>query len=308
MFCPLTVTYGSPDTSHANSCPLLIVTASTLLRKIPNLSMMESSEAIPPLPKRPLTAYNLFCILERNYIVQQNQKVSSNTNPISTHDANLEPYIAERPQKYRDLVLPSNWYVVGMNRKKRSDHQNHGVISFENLSRTLGDRWQAADEEVKAYCKKVADAELRRYRSDQAAYKERYGEEAFESQKRTYRKRPKKRSERSDGKRICKEDHLYVEDDSHSESESSNSSHDNSDITENRSRAGTFNSYQKSVLVPSSIHYLSTRVSEPFVRSDKGKSDNKKWDRRGSGDSSDFSVGEWLVKGQQEAKAFDSDD
>jgi len=307
MFCPLTATYGSPDMSHANSRPLLIIPASPLLRKNPKLSIMDSSEAIPPIPKRPLTAYNLFCILERNYIVQQNQKVSSNPIRINAHDANLDPYVAERPQKYRDVVLPSNWYVVGMNRKKRSDHQNHGVISFKNLSKTLGDRWKAADDEVKAYCKKVADAELRRYRTDQAAYKERYGEEAFESQKRTYRKRPKKSLERSNCKRICKEDHLYVEDDSHSESESSTSSHDHSDTTQNRSGAGYFNSYQKRVLVPSSIHYLSTRVSESFVRSDEGASDKKKWERRGSGDSSDFSVGEWLVKGQQVAKAYDSD-
>ncbi|KAL7508359.1 hypothetical protein ACHAWX_000724 [Stephanocyclus meneghinianus] len=269
---------------------------------------MEPSEAIPPIPKRPLTAYNLFCILERNHIVQQNQKIHSNPNPINAHDPNLDPYVAERPQKYRDVVLPSNWYVVGMNRKKRSDHQNHGVISFKNLSKTLGDSWNAADEEVKAYCQKVADAELRRYRRDQTAYKERYGEEAFESQKRKYRKRPKKSVDRSDGKKICKEDHLYVEDDSHSEGESSNTSHDHSDIIQNRPEVGYSNSYRKRVLVPSSAHYLSSGVSESFVRSGEGLSNKKNWDRRGSGDSSDFSVGEWLVNGQEEANAFDSDD
>ncbi|KAL3803372.1 hypothetical protein HJC23_009336 [Cyclotella cryptica] len=269
---------------------------------------MDPSVAIPPIPKRPLTAYNLFCILERNYIVQQNQKISSNPNPTNAHNADLDPYAAERPQKYRDVVLPSNWFVVGMNRKKRSDHQNHGVISFENLSKTLGDRWKAADEEVKAFCKKVADEELQRYRSDQAAYKERYGEEAFEAQKRTYRKRPKDSIDTSDGKRICKEDNLYNEDGSRCESESEDSLHDYTNATQNQCEEGCLSSYEKGVLVPSHIQCLtSTGVSESFVRSE-GVSDKKKWERRGSGDSSDFSVGEWLVKGQEDGKAFDSDD
>jgi hypothetical protein len=41
------------------------------------LKTMETSKNIPQKPKRPLTAYNLFSILERNYIVQQKQKMTS---------------------------------------------------------------------------------------------------------------------------------------------------------------------------------------------------------------------------------------
>lgn len=143
---------------------------------------MNKAPNVPPIPRRPLTTYNIFSILERHYILQQNQETTVDRGDAET--AHHDPYFAERPKKYRHVVLPSNWYVVGMNRKKRQHHKNHGVISFNSLSKMISESWGSADEEVKAYCKKISTEELKRYRHDQAAFKERYGEEAFEAQTR----------------------------------------------------------------------------------------------------------------------------
>jgi hypothetical protein len=74
---------------------------------------------LPPIPKRPLTCYGIFSVLERNIIWQQNQK--------STDEATAtDPYAATRPERYRHLELPRDWFVAGKNRKKRNEHKIHG--------------------------------------------------------------------------------------------------------------------------------------------------------------------------------------
>ncbi|KAL3796559.1 hypothetical protein HJC23_009690 [Cyclotella cryptica] len=144
----------------------------------------------PPKPQRPLTRYNLFAILERNYIVQQNQKPAS-IPPDAPSDGNTDPYASTRPARYRDVVLPSNWFVVGMNRVKRSKHEKHGVISFNDLTKEISHRWKAADAETKQYCEMIAADELERYRRDLAAYKAMYGKDAVETQKRKHKEHDK---------------------------------------------------------------------------------------------------------------------
>ena len=139
---------------------------------------------IPPKPKRPLTVFNLFSILERNYIVQQNQKRASTPSNAST-DINTDPYLATRPERYRDVVLPFNWFVVGMNRVKRSKHKVHGVISFNELTKEISNRWKSVDAETKQYCETIAADELQRYQRNMAAYEATYGQDVVNAQKRT---------------------------------------------------------------------------------------------------------------------------
>ena len=147
------------------------------------------NEALPPLPKRPLTSYNIFSILERNYILQQHEKSIGDVDRKNTQDSNFDPYASERPERYRDVILPNNWFVVGMNRTKRANHKIHGLITFKELSKKISKQWNLADNEVKNYCKKIAADELERYREKQEEYKRRYGSEAFDSRKRVYKKR-----------------------------------------------------------------------------------------------------------------------
>lgn len=167
----------------------------------------------PPVPKRPLTSFNLFSILERRYILQQSQKSdstesSAQNNNTGDCDSNSDPYGAIRPPRYRDLVLAPDWYVVGANRKKRQDHQNHGLISFQDLSNTLSGRWQTADDEIKAYCKKIANGELDNYRKQQEEYKKKYGADVFAAQKKSHKRQ---KSNNDNNKASSKPGNLGVE-------------------------------------------------------------------------------------------------
>jgi hypothetical protein len=126
---------------------------------------------------------SIFSILERHYILQCNQK--SPLDPDETPpDAQHDPYYSTRPARYRHILLPQDWYIVGKNRKKRQDHKNHGVISFKKLSKMISVSWNETDDDTKAYCKRIATDQLEKYREDQKAFKSKYGEEAFDAQTR----------------------------------------------------------------------------------------------------------------------------
>lgn len=143
----------------------------------------ETGDPIPPKPSRPFTCYNVFSILERAYIIQTHEKYCVDLPERADVDGGL------RPEKYRGLILPENWYVVGVNRKKRKDHKTHGVISFSDLSNAIAENWRTVDDETRAYCQYLADLEIVRYRKDLSAYIEKYGEEAAK----TPRKKRKKK-------------------------------------------------------------------------------------------------------------------
>lgn len=151
----------------------------------------EEEAIIPPKPRRPLTCYGIFSVLERNFIWQQDTKQSTNVPSYNTSD---DPYAAIRPQRYRSLVLPSNWFKVGMNRKKRSEHVNHGVISFEEMTKVIAERWKSADVETKAFCEVIANDERERHKIELTAYKETYGEDAVKTRTKNLAKSHKKRS------------------------------------------------------------------------------------------------------------------
>lgn len=118
----------------------------------------EENESFPLKPPRSYTSYQIFFQLERHYILQTNSKLA----------AELPEYVdqgaADRPEKYRNIILPRDWYVVGVNRKKRQDHVNHGIISFDDLTKTISHNWNTADLETRMYCKDLAEMELTRYR------------------------------------------------------------------------------------------------------------------------------------------------
>jgi hypothetical protein len=159
-------------------------------------------DGFPPKPKRPLTIYNIFSALERNFIIQQHQK-SSSDHPNESNE--IDPYLATRPERYDDVVLPPNWYKVGMNKRKRSKYKCHGIISFKELSKAIADRWAAVDIETRQYCQMISDKEMEQYRQELVAYEAKYGREALDAQRRTYKKRPKNdKVEEAESKQKCK--------------------------------------------------------------------------------------------------------
>jgi hypothetical protein len=172
----------------------------------------------PPKPKRPLTIYNIFSALERNFIIQQHQKPSSDC-PNESNE--IDPYLATRPERYRDVVLPPNWYKVGINKTKRSNYKCHGIISFKELSKAISDQWAAVDTETRQYVQMISDAEMEQYRQDLIAYETKYGREALDAQKTTYKKRPKNNNDAAAASKRKRKLHEYGSDVSEDESDCS---------------------------------------------------------------------------------------
>ena len=151
-------------------------------------------DTIPPKPKRPLTIFNLFSKLERNYIIQSSQKrpstqtTSESTVTESSDVSEVDPYFEQRPERYKDVILPPDWFKVGRNKNKRRFHESHGVISFKDLSKAISDKWNTVDDETRQFCEMIYAAQLEEYRKETEDYANIYGEEALNAQKRTYKK------------------------------------------------------------------------------------------------------------------------
>lgn len=144
---------------------------------------------VPPKPPRPYTAYHIFFQLERNYILQNSDSADQLVLP-----DDIDVDTVGRPERYRGVVMPRNWFISGQVRSKR-DRQVHGVISFIDLTKTISQRWNSADSEVKQYCKDLAKKLLQRYHADLADYVAKYGKVAVKTQS----KKQKAISMRRDG-------------------------------------------------------------------------------------------------------------
>ncbi|KAL7501933.1 hypothetical protein ACHAXN_000081, partial [Cyclotella atomus] len=66
-------------------------------------------EEIPPIPKRPLTAYNIFSVLERHYILEQSEYAASKSAEVDEEvvDQTVDPHYAGRPPRYKNVTLPA---------------------------------------------------------------------------------------------------------------------------------------------------------------------------------------------------------
>ncbi|KAL7462388.1 hypothetical protein ACHAXS_002766 [Conticribra weissflogii] len=159
-----------------------------------------NSNPLPIKPKRPMTAYHVYSQLERNYIIQNHPSYQPNThddgdqNNPNQESTSIDENASERPPKYRGIIMPKDWFLSRKGEIKKKDRKNHGVISFVELSKTVSYNWKnEADEETKAYCKKIADEQLARYREEMASYVEQYGVEAVKSKSKSLESKSKGR-------------------------------------------------------------------------------------------------------------------
>lgn len=106
--------------------------------------------------------------------------------------------VARRPPRYRHLILPADWFVVGSKytgkgdpdsyRRDRKHRKTHGVITFVELTKLVASKWKEADPETKDYCRNIALGESKRYRKELDEFIKIYGVDAARGKKRRPRK------------------------------------------------------------------------------------------------------------------------
>ena len=80
----------------------------------------------------------------------------------------------DMPKRYAHLQLDKHWYSV-THKAKRKHRKTEGSVGFTRLTWMVSSRWKRIgtdDPETKAYCQRLADRELARYKKATEEYRE----------------------------------------------------------------------------------------------------------------------------------------
>jgi hypothetical protein len=125
-----------------------------------------SAEATTKKIPRPFTAYTIYFRLEHHRILQSAGPVDESllSNIVPNH---FDPVEHPRPSKYENVLLPPYWYqsLSKANlEKKRKHRKGKSRIDLRTLSKMISTSWREAnDQEVIAYCQKLADFDAEIY-------------------------------------------------------------------------------------------------------------------------------------------------
>mmetsp|Transcript_11033 Transcript_11033/g.12620 ORF Transcript_11033/g.12620 Transcript_11033/m.12620 type:complete len:420 (+) Transcript_11033:75-1334(+) len=120
------------------------------------------------MPKRPLSAYNIFFREERARILEEIPCTprKKKCKKERTTDSSPETVVSTACKvKSNDDVEEANSNKQGL--KKRP----HGKIGFENLARTIAKRWKSLEAESISYYKKIANKDTMRYKEEMNKYR-----------------------------------------------------------------------------------------------------------------------------------------
>ena len=129
-------------------------------------------------PRRPLSAYNYFYIDEREKILQQKQEEAGTAGKSTTAAGPIkiakwggncnDDYDIEMSEPVREMLerqkLPSN------EGRRRPHRKRHGVVSFQELAKTIARRWRSLPADQIQYYRKIASFDLRRYQAQMFDY------------------------------------------------------------------------------------------------------------------------------------------
>lgn len=118
------------------------------------------------LPKRPLSAYNVFFQEERQRILNDIPKADN------INDSAKRFNTARDTGGEKEDGDDSDCNEIKSSKKARKRKTTpHGKIGFETLAKTIGNRWQALEADQVGYYQEKSDADKERYRKEMKLYR-----------------------------------------------------------------------------------------------------------------------------------------
>jgi hypothetical protein len=117
------------------------------------------------MPRRPLSAYNLFFSEERERILKEIEGKEKGETEEGDEEKEKEAEKTE-DEKPKALLRP----LIPSQKKRRPHRKTHGKISFQELARMVGDRWKNLPEEERKYYQDLAKEDMQRQKQAMEEY------------------------------------------------------------------------------------------------------------------------------------------